>query len=315
MDAIVAMDRNMGIGKDNKMCWHIPDDFKHFKEVTDGSMVVMGRKTYESIGKSLPNRINVILTSNKNFKPYSDDDIVVWNFGQIDDVINGHDGKVFCIGGGTLYEHYIHTFEKIYVTWVTKIIDEPDTFFPRFLINGYKEYSPRPTKMVKDYNELDSVGLSEEEHYNTNILCTYHLFERQNFGITGELLKEFFNSNTLVPTKINFLGEVLFIIPSKCRSYINIEKTFRPHRNSSEGEDYIIGFTQEETDSDDDRTIVRRFISDDNEGEPNILTNKLVTISNYLKKPKNVSYDDIVSDFISVLYKTSYEISKVLGEN
>ena len=67
INLIVAYDKNYYIGKDNKLLWNIPDDLKKFKETTTGKIVVMGRKTYESIGRVLPNRINVVLSDNEEF--------------------------------------------------------------------------------------------------------------------------------------------------------------------------------------------------------------------------------------------------------
>ena len=71
---IVAVDQNNGIGKDNKLLFHLPNDLKHFKSITENSYIITGRKNYESIGRNLPNRTNIVITRNENY--YSDDCIV-----------------------------------------------------------------------------------------------------------------------------------------------------------------------------------------------------------------------------------------------
>lgn len=143
--AIVAVDKNFAIGKDNKMMWHIKDDFKHFKEVTSGSMVFMGRKTYLSIGMSLPNRQNVILTSDKTLKKFNEKDIIVNTLEELVQVIESSETDVFCIGGGMMYKHFINDFSEIYLTEVNKTIEDADTFFPSERLSDMYFGVVRPT--------------------------------------------------------------------------------------------------------------------------------------------------------------------------
>lgn len=131
--AIAAMSKNFAIGKDNKLLWHIPDDFRHFKETTMGKPVIMGRKTYESLGKPLPGRANIVITG----KPEQiEGDVTI--AATIDDAIakarqiaagTGVD-EIFIIGGGQIYEAAMPQTERIYLTVIDQEY-EGDTFFPR----------------------------------------------------------------------------------------------------------------------------------------------------------------------------------------
>lgn len=123
---IVATDLNGVIGGDNKLLWHLPEDLKHFKKVTDGKAVIMGRKTHESIGKRLPNRLNIIITRDKSYK--ASGCIVVHS---LEDAIEvAGDGDVFIIGGGEIYEQSMHLVDGIYRTMVSGKY-EGDTVYPK----------------------------------------------------------------------------------------------------------------------------------------------------------------------------------------
>ncbi len=137
---IAAMSENRVIGKDNKLPWHIPEDLKYFKEKTKGKTVIMGRKTYESMGRLLPNRKNVIITQNKNYKEEQggkiDAAIVVFN---IEDAIKTCDPneEIMIIGGANIYKQFLSIANKIYLTVVHTNIDG-DTQFP-LLDDQWKE--------------------------------------------------------------------------------------------------------------------------------------------------------------------------------
>ena len=92
-----AQDKNGVIGKDNQLPWHLPEDLKHFKRTTMGHPIVMGRKTYESIGKPLPGRENIVLTRDRQFR--AEGCIVLHSIDQLNDWINRYDGEVFITGG------------------------------------------------------------------------------------------------------------------------------------------------------------------------------------------------------------------------
>ena len=124
---IVAVSENNVIGNENKLLWNLPADLKHFKETTSGYSIIMGRKTFESIGKPLPNRKNIIISRNKNFK--AEGCIIVDSLKEA--MFNGIDknAEMFIIGGGEIYKQSINIVSKIYLTKVHHNFDG-DTFFP-----------------------------------------------------------------------------------------------------------------------------------------------------------------------------------------
>lgn len=125
---IVAMSNNRVIGKDNKMLWHLPNDFKYFKEKTLNKPVIMGRKTFESIGRPLPNRQNIVITSDSS---YSADGIIVVDSLEKALDITCDEKEVFIIGGGQIYKQSLNIVDKLYLTIVDTEIDG-DAYFPDF---------------------------------------------------------------------------------------------------------------------------------------------------------------------------------------
>lgn len=122
---IVAMNKDRTIGHEGKMPWHLPEDLKRFKNITMGSTIVMGRKTYESIGKALPGRTNVVLTRDKTYR--LDDALVCRHKGDIFKM----PGKIFIIGGADIYAQFIDYVDEMHITYVYG--SHPgDTFFPEF---------------------------------------------------------------------------------------------------------------------------------------------------------------------------------------
>ena len=123
---IAACSKNRVIGKDNKLIWHLPEDLKRFKDLTLGNPIVMGRKTYESIGKSLPGRLNIILTKNRDFKA---DNCLIYN--NIYDMLEIYQqSNLFVIGGGEIYNMFLPYAKKIELTLIDRDF-EGDTFFPQ----------------------------------------------------------------------------------------------------------------------------------------------------------------------------------------
>ncbi|MFC8152157.1 dihydrofolate reductase [Bacillus paralicheniformis] len=126
---ITAMDRNRLIGKDNDLPWHLPQDLKYFKEVTKGHAVIMGRKTFESIGRPLPHRENIIVTSNKEL------DIpncqVMHSAEEAVRFAKNKNEECFVIGGSTLYAEILPFADKLYVTKIDENF-EGDRYFPEF---------------------------------------------------------------------------------------------------------------------------------------------------------------------------------------
>lgn len=126
--AIVAMDEQRAIGKNNQLLWHLPADLKHFKELTTGHAILMGRKTYESIGRPLPNRTNIILTHVSNFIAPG---CVIVNSLQdlIDSNLSDQQKELFIIGGAQIYQQLLPYTQRIYLTLVHHTFDG-DVFFP-----------------------------------------------------------------------------------------------------------------------------------------------------------------------------------------
>lgn len=120
---IVAMSENYVIGLNNSLPWHLSDDLKRFKEITTGHQIVMGRKTYESIGRPLPNRDNFVLTRNANLQI---DGINVIK--SLNDIPSS-DKKTFIIGGGEIYAQLINSCDELLVTKIHCEIDG-DAYFP-----------------------------------------------------------------------------------------------------------------------------------------------------------------------------------------
>ena len=125
---IAAMANNRIIGKDNQMPWHMPADLKHFKSVTLGKPVVMGRKTYESIGKALPGRLNIVVTRDKD---YHLDDATVVSSPEEAVSAAGEIEELMVIGGGTIYQHFLPLCQRLYITDI-KLKVSGDTQFPDY---------------------------------------------------------------------------------------------------------------------------------------------------------------------------------------
>jgi dihydrofolate reductase len=126
--AIAAMSLNRVIGIGNKLPWHIPDDFKWFKKVTTGQIVVMGRKTFDSIGKPLPNRTTVVLT--RSPQPIAGVQTIS-DLNQLRSLPLEPDRQIFICGGRQLYEQALPLCSDLYLTVVQRLVDG-DTQFPPF---------------------------------------------------------------------------------------------------------------------------------------------------------------------------------------
>lgn len=125
---IVAASTNNAIGKNNQLLWHLPKDLKFFKNTTWGMVVIMGRKTYESVNKPLPGRLNIVITKNAEWKADP-----VRPVPSLDEAINlakkESFKEIFIIGGGEIYKQAMPLADKIYMTRVHTHL-EADTFFP-----------------------------------------------------------------------------------------------------------------------------------------------------------------------------------------
>ena len=153
LSLIVAYDKNLGIGKKNTLAWKLSEDLKNFKKITESNYIVMGRKTFDSIGRPLPNRKNIILTRDKKYKQ---EKCLVIN--SIQEVLNFVALKthyeIIVIGGAEIYKEFLVYADRLYVTEVNAAMSDLDAFFPRwdktkYKCIGHKEY------YKDDKNEFD----------------------------------------------------------------------------------------------------------------------------------------------------------------
>ena len=127
---IVAVSDNNAIGRNNQLPWHLPEDLKFFKRTTLGKPVVMGRKSYESLGKPLPGRLNVVLSRQNNME--LPEGVLLFN--NIEDAVAAmaktDNEEVFIIGGGKVFEQSMQLVDRMYITRVHGTIPDADVFFP-----------------------------------------------------------------------------------------------------------------------------------------------------------------------------------------
>ena len=132
---IAAMAKNRIIGADNDMPWHLPADLKHFKAITLGKAVIMGRKTYESIGRALPGRPNIVITSNTDYS-LSDATVVdspesAFEVAKALSPEGSDNDEIMIIGGGTIYQAFLDRADTLYLTHIDLAVDG-DTKFPDY---------------------------------------------------------------------------------------------------------------------------------------------------------------------------------------
>lgn len=124
---IVAVDENNGIGKNNQLPWHLPADLKHFKNLTTGHPIIMGRKTFESIGKALPNRHNIVISRQSDY--FAEGTSVVSSLNEAFALCEDSD-EAFVIGGAEIFGHALPLANVLYLTIIHHQF-EADTFFPK----------------------------------------------------------------------------------------------------------------------------------------------------------------------------------------
>lgn len=148
---IAAAAENNALGKDNEMVWHLPDDFKRFKQLTTGHHIIMGRKTFESFPKPLPNRTHIVITRQKDYNP--ENCIVV---GSMKEAIEKtpQDEDAFIIGGGEIYNLGLPFADKIELTRVHSEF-EADAFFPEINLEEWElaneEFHPKDERHNVDF--------------------------------------------------------------------------------------------------------------------------------------------------------------------
>lgn len=151
MKIILAVDENFAIGKDNKLLFHIKEDLQHFKKTTLNSIVIMGRKTYESMGRLLDKRDNVILTRDKNYKV---DGAKVFNSKKevLDYVDASPDKEAFVIGGGQIVDVFLDKCDEAIITKVMEKVEDADTFLCNF--DEQASFELVEKSEVKEENDL-----------------------------------------------------------------------------------------------------------------------------------------------------------------
>jgi dihydrofolate reductase len=149
---VVAADEKNGIGLNNKLPWRLSSDLKYFKQITTGHHIIMGRNTFESIGKALPDRTNIVLSSQTEFKPK---DVIVCSGIQdaLNHAHNAGERECMIIGGAALYRQMITFTDRIYLTRVHAIC-KCDVFFPEINPEEWKCISTEIHK-ADDKNEYD----------------------------------------------------------------------------------------------------------------------------------------------------------------
>jgi dihydrofolate reductase len=148
---IAAAAENNALGKDNQLVWHLPDDFKRFKQLTSGHYIILGRKTFESFPKPLPNRTHIIITRQNNYK--AEGCIIVNSVKEAISVVPKNE-TLFVIGGAEIYNQTIDIADKIELTRVHTIADA-DAFFPeidtkKWILN-HEDYHPKDEKHNFDF--------------------------------------------------------------------------------------------------------------------------------------------------------------------
>ena len=150
---IAAIAENNALGKDNDLIWHLPADLKRFKKVTTGHHILMGRNTFESIGKPLPNRTTVVITRNKDY--FIEGCLTVNSVEEAIKLARSNDDEVFIIGGAQIYKHAMDNdlIDKLDITIVNEEF-EADVFFPEIDMTIWKEVSREDFK-ADEKNKYD----------------------------------------------------------------------------------------------------------------------------------------------------------------
>lgn len=130
ISVVAAVSENNAIGKNNELLWHLPADFKHFKNTTSGRFILMGRKTFESFPKPLPNRTHLIITRQKDY-PVAENCFVFQTIEQaLEFAKTERQQVVYVIGGGEIYKQTMDVANELIITHVYATFDDADAFFP-----------------------------------------------------------------------------------------------------------------------------------------------------------------------------------------
>ena len=150
--------KNNELGKDNNLIWHLPNDLKFFKETTTGKTIIIGRRTFESLPRMLPNRHHIVLSSSEDFP----EEVTVYKtLEELLEDLKEKDEEMFIIGGASIYNAFYNIANKMYLTLIDSECTDADVFFP-------------------DYNEIEWKKTILKECEENNIKYKHVLFERIN---------------------------------------------------------------------------------------------------------------------------------------
>ena len=152
LSTIVAIANNNVIGKDNKLIWHLPEDLKRFKQITTGKNIIMGRKTFESLGRVLPNRKHIILCNDMEMDIDNENVEILDDISKLDKYINSNEEN-FVIGGATIYKLLMPYVNKLYITKINEDF-VGDVYFPEIKEEEWKEIS-KEKGLKNDENPYD----------------------------------------------------------------------------------------------------------------------------------------------------------------
>lgn len=143
---VAAISENNVIGKDNKLLWNLPEDLKRFKQLTAGHTIIMGRKTFESIGRVLPNRKHIVITRDESYKVDNANVEIINNIEDLDKYIDSEE-EFFIIGGAIIYRQFMSKVNKMYITKINQKF-QGDAYFP--IINEQEWKVIERTKGIKN---------------------------------------------------------------------------------------------------------------------------------------------------------------------
>ena len=159
LSIIVAVAKNNVIGKDNKLIWHLPEDLKRFKRLTTGHTIIMGRKTFESLGRVLPNRKHIVLCNDAEMNVDDENVEVIDSIDKIEKYENSEEEN-FVIGGASIYKLLLPKASKLYITKINQEFDG-DVYFPEIDENEWKiverEQGIKDEKNPYDYEYITYV--------------------------------------------------------------------------------------------------------------------------------------------------------------
>lgn len=150
---VAAMDKNRAIGREGALPWHLPDDLKRFKRLTLGKTLLMGRKTFQSIGRPLPRRRNLVLSNDTSFKPEG-----VELVRSLEDALQ-LDSEIMVIGGGEIYGQTLPIATQMHLTLVETVVLDPDAFFPAWPSlewrETHREFHPADLRHAFGFSYVD----------------------------------------------------------------------------------------------------------------------------------------------------------------